>query len=442
MEFISMVEIIVEIMIAEYLFALKFTKRKLFWLRFLGYGGVAVVITFWIQAAYVLISGKDFIYGAPTDNLIDSLFNLVFYCVIFLMTCVICWLSYKQSVTQIFFCCAGAYAIQHIARNIVSLLELIPIFRAEEGSIVVTYILQIIVYAVIYLGAYFLLIKPRIDDNAYLGNNKRKIAISISVLLICIIMSRLTSDNGNRDILSVISESIYAILCSALLLYVQFAVSENDSMRYEVDSMTELLRSERKQFELSKETIELINIKCHDMKHQIAQLRKDASEENIAEIERAIMIYDSTVKTGNDALDVILTEKKLYCEDKNIQMICVANGNRISFISDVDIYSLFGNALSNAIESVSKIPDEQKRCIGINVIDVDKLLFIHVENYFEGVLEFENGLPMTDRDQNYHGFGMKSMERIARKYGGEISVFLSDNKFNLDIVIPIPEVQS
>ena len=439
MQFTKLIVMIVEIMIAEYLFGANFAKRKLFWLRFLGYGVAAIVITFWVSTIYMIVTGKNFEYGAPVEGVVDSLFNFVFYCGIFAMTCVVCFLSYKETPAQIFFCCSGAYAIQHIARNLSGLTELLPVFDNENYGMILSVVVTVLVYFSVYIGSYFFLIKPRKESNVYIADSPRKIILSLSVLVICIFMSRLTNDNPERDILSVVSESIYAILCSILVLYVQFAVTDNENMKYEVDSMNELLRSERKQFELSKRNIDLINIKCHDMKHQISALRKNASEENIAEIENAIMIYDSNVKTGNDALDIILTEKKLYCEDKKIQLICCVDGKRISFMNNVDIYSLFGNALSNAIESVSKLSDEQKRCVKINVINVEKVLSIHVENYFEGTLSFENGLPRTDKGGDFHGFGMKSMERIASKYGGEISVVASDNKFNLDIIIPIPD---
>ena len=435
---IAPVLIIVEIMIAEYLFALNFTKRKLFWLRFLGYGVVAVVITFWIEAIYAILTQKDFVYGVPTGDIVESTFNLVFYFVIFLMTCFICQLSYKESPAQIFFCCSSAYAIQHISRNIVNLVCVIPVFSAEGYGSILTGTATVLIYAAVYLCAWALLIRSRKGEEAYIGNNPRKVFISCSVLVICIVMSRLTSDNPSRDMLSVVAESIYAILCGLFILYVQFVISENDAMKYEVDNMTEILRCERKQYELSKETIDLINMKCHDIKHQLSLLRRGTSEENIEEIEHAIRVYDSTIKTGNDALDVILTEKKLYCEDKNIQMTCVADGKEISFMNNVDIYSLFGNALSNAIESVSKVSDAGKRCVNVNIRRIDKIVVIHIENYFEGTLLLEDGLPVTEKDKNYHGFGMKSMERTARKYGGDISISLSRNKFNLDVLLPVP----
>ena len=439
MTFLSSVVIILETMLAEYLFALKFPKRKLFWLRFLGYGVTALVIAFWIQFAYSLFSGNDFVYGAPTDNVGESLFKLFFYCIIFVMTYVVCLLSYDRPTMEIFFCCSAAYAIQHIARNISNLIVLIPIFsNADYGQILETAVTALI-YVIVYVLAYFILIKPSNDTHS--ANNKQKIVISFLVLISCILMSRLTSDNADRNIISILAESIYAILCSILILYVQFALSVNDNMRCEIDGMSELLRSERRQFELSKETIDLINIKCHDIKHQLLALKSKSGipEDSIFELEQVITIYDSNVKTGNDALDVILTQKKLYCEDKKIQITGIIDGGLINFINDIDIYSLFGNALSNAIESVENILDEQKRCIGVNVTALDGIAVIHVENYFEGDLVFKNGLPQTDGDTDYHGYGMKSMERIAQKYGGEISVFVNDSKFNLDIILPIPE---
>lgn len=440
LSYLMLILVVIENLVAAFLFAKWFERRELFYLRYIGFGLVAVVIVFWIQVIYVVLTGKEFSYGSPVDGVFDSIFNCLLYLMIFFMVFAVCWLSYKQTASQIFFCCSGAYAVQHMSKNIAYLFKLIPVDSDLVGNIV-EIVVSVVVFLMICVITYYILIKPRKDESLMEGNQKNKIFVSLLVLLTSIAMSRLTVDNPERNLLSVVSESIYAILCCFLLLYIQFAIRENDNMKFAVDSMNNILQCERKQYELSKETIELINLKCHDMKHQISALRKNASEENIAEIERAIMIYGSNIKTGNDALDIILTEKKLYCDDKKIQMTCFVNCRDISFMSNVDIYSLFGNALSNAIESVSKVPDVQNRCINVNLTSIGTMLFVHIENYFKGQLTFENGLPVTDGSKDYHGFGLKSMERIAHKYGGEISVSVFDDKFNLDIVIPVPEAK-
>jgi sensor histidine kinase regulating citrate/malate metabolism len=106
-------------------------------------------------------------------------------------------------------------------------------------------------------------------------------------------------------------------------------------------------------------------------------------------------------------------------------------------MEESDIYSLFGNALSNAIESVSGIQDEDKRCISLNVRSNSGLLSIHVENYYQGEIEFENGLPKTKKDQSWHGFGMKSMALIASKYKGSLTSTAVEDIFYLDVILPI-----
>ena len=162
-------------------------------------------------------------------------------------------------------------------------------------------------------------------------------------------------------------------------------------------------------------------------------------EDYLDEIERSIQIYDSTIETGNEVLDTVLTEKSLYCEQHQITMTCVADGSKLGFLDGVDVYAIFGNALDNAIESVSKVPEPEKRLIAVSVWSRSDLLLIQVENYFEGTLAFEDGLPVTSKeDKDYHGFGIKSIRYAVEKYDGCMGIYPENNLFLLRISIPIP----
>lgn len=80
--------------------------------------------------------------------------------------------------------------------------------------------------------------------------------------------------------------------------------------------------------------MELINIKCHDLKHWFQRLQGlsgSAYEKEAKEIQKALTIYDSMFQTGNQILDTILTEKKLYCEYNKINMTCIAEGEKLDF---------------------------------------------------------------------------------------------------------------
>lgn len=110
-------------------------------------------------------------------------------------------------------------------------------------------------------------------------------------------------------------------------------------------------------------------------------------------------------------------------------------------MDDMDIYSLYLNAIKNAIESVRKIDDDSKRTIVVKTHKRDSLLFIKVQNYCaeEPVVMSGNKIATTKADKFNHGYGLQSIAMIADKYGGNMSIKVKDNLFNLGIVIPIPE---
>ena len=389
---------------------------------------------------YYKVTGSAFSYSGAAnmeEGWGESIFKFAYYFIIFLLIFICMCCCYGNSPLVILFYCSGGYAAQHIAKNIASMVRFIPAVSAIlSRNYWIMYLIELAVCTVMFTLVYFLFVRGKmLSENA--KGVRKKMLVSLFVVLICIGLSRLTTDDATRSDLAALAETLYAIASCVLVLFLLSSLTENDKMQNEVEMMSELLHRERERYKYEKDNIELINIKCHDLKHQINALRLDASESRIREIEEAVMIYSSVVKTGNDVLDVILTEKSLYCEKHHIHLTCVVRGEALSFMENMDIYSLFGNALSNAIEEVSKIDDEERRVISMNVDSNGNFLTVHVENFYDGEIKFEDGLPQTRRDKNYHGFGMKSMRYIAKRYGGFMSVSAEDGKFRLNIVFPL-----
>ena len=135
---------------------------------------------------------------------------------------------------------------------------------------------------------------------------------------------------------------------------------------------------------------------------------------------------------------MILTDKRLHCTTHHIQFTCMAEGSKINFMDAMDIYSLFGNIMDNAIECESSLPPET-RFIHLSIHGTNQLLLIHEENHFEGELELKDGLPSTTKvDKEYHGYGMKSVKNIVEKYNGTFTITTEDALFQIDIMLPIP----
>ena len=226
------------------------------------------------------------------------------------------------------------------------------------------------------------------------------------------------------------------------LLYLQSALFKKSSMRKELETIQLLWHQQKGQYQLSKETIELINHKCHDLKHQVQAIRavKDEKEREtyLEKIEKSVQIYSAIVRTGNEILDNILTEKSLICENSGIHINCVADGSLLAFMNPVDLYTLFGNALDNAIEAVRKLESKEKRVIDIMLYERQSFLMLQIVNPMCGEVKFEDGLPLTTKAKNgYHGYGMKSMLHTIQKYEGHLTTEVKNGCFYFNVMLPL-----
>lgn len=226
------------------------------------------------------------------------------------------------------------------------------------------------------------------------------------------------------------------------LLYLQSALFKKSSMRKELETIQLLWHQQKGQYQLSKETIELINHKCHDLKHQVQAIRavKDEKEREtyLEKIEKSVQIYSAIVRTGNEILDTILTEKSLICENSGIHINCVADGSLLAFMNPVDLYTLFGNALDNAIEAVRKLESKEKRVIDIMLYERQSFLMLQIVNPMCGEVKFEDGLPLTTKAKNgYHGYGMKSMLHTIQKYEGHLTTEVKNGCFYFNVMLSL-----
>ena len=213
-------------------------------------------------------------------------------------------------------------------------------------------------------------------------------------------------------------------------------------VRKELEAVQNVLQNQYVQYKQSRESIELINYKYHDLKHQIAVLRSEEDpkkrEEFLNRMEEEIRQYEAQNKTGNKVLDTVLTTKSLYCTKHGITFTCVADGTLLDFMDVMDICSIFGNALDNAIECELKIPDKEKRLIHVTVSKQKMFLILRFENYCEETLQYQEGaLVTTKKEKEFHGYGLKSIQYTANKYEGAVSMNVEDNWFELKVLIPM-----
>ncbi|MBR4208972.1 MAG: sensor histidine kinase [Lachnospiraceae bacterium] len=234
--------------------------------------------------------------------------------------------------------------------------------------------------------------------------------------------------------------TLYDAGFSILQIMILLEVFQSSKTERDHTIMLHLMKQEQAQSRDMRITVDTINRKCHDLKHQISALRSMpalAREKSISELEKAVMLYDNYVKTGNEDLDIILAEKNMIAMKDGIQILCMADGKQLNFLKPEDLYSLLGNALDNAIEATGQEPDAERRIVQLQITRKNSFVSIHVDNPCPVAPLFSDGLPETTKeDTSYHGFGMRSMRYIAEQYGGALTARWKDGFFSLNIVFP------
>ena len=116
-------------------------------------------------------------------------------------------------------------------------------------------------------------------------------------------------------------------------------------------------------------------------------------------------------------------------------MSCMADGEQLKFMDEIDLYTLLGNALDNAIEANEKIADVAKRWISIQIQNKKGIILVEIVNPFVGSIKLKNGLPITSKgDKLSHGYGTQSIRSIVEKYNGQMTIKTENDKYLLRII--------
>ena len=362
-------------------------------------------------------------------------YAILMYMVLLLLTMLSVVACVKANWIKCLFCAVGGYAAHHLAGTVSDII--ISFFHGDgTGSLFapMEIILHLLSVALVYAVMLYIFYGNR---NTQIPMDRRQVVIlaALVVLLNIVISSldMLSGAYGNESIHSTIND-LYNCVTGFLAIFILFGILERGHLEREVEIINNLYRENMRQYEVSKATMESL----HDLRHRINALmvaKAGLTEEEQQEISDKIFLFDSQVKTGNETLDIILAEKKMLCHQYGIEFDCMVDGARLAFMDVYDLYSLFGNALSNAIEAVCRQKEGEPRLIFLSVRGGEGYVAVHLENTFDGQISLVNGVPVTGKeDRNAHGFGMKSMERIVKQYGGTMTITVKDELFHLDIL--------
>lgn len=406
----------------------KLERRKNTVMR--GSTGVAVMF------AWLWIVNSDLFSGEK------SVQNLIKYMVLYALTVLIVYETYQcHKITAVFYATA-AYCLQNGAAQVWGIISDEQIMGGIGNNV--------IRIAILLLS--FWLFGKFLDNTStaesYMEENTagKRMTLLASVLILGVtVILQIMCYRDFADIEPAVSYTphfipLYIRMTSAIISYLVLMLTLSDVRKSDAQKKTEitlnLLEKGKSEYEQEKAVMDALNIKCHDLRHQIAFLGEKGYRNEMEGINELIDLYDSPNQTGNRALDIVIAEKSRACLGRNISMTCMADGSLLSFMEQSDIYSLFGNIMDNAISAAAELKEPEKRIINVRVRRQNSFVMIEEENYYDGEIEFADGLPRTGTgDYENHGFGVQSMKIVAEKYGGNLYIEAKGGVFRLSVMM-------
>lgn len=404
-------------------------RRRLFFLRLI----LALIAYFGI--AYLLTLGMDFTYG-----------NMLKFFMLFLLVVGIVWLCFDLKLKDAVFWATSGYAVQHAVHSLMSVIRYYTgsFDTSTVGGTIADYaVFHTIVYIIAAAAAYLILVRPARKNGTLAEKSPSIVILSLIILCSALVLNELatTAEDGGyaRSFASSVVCKIYSILCCLVTLGLQFTLFRTRKSERDRAIQAYIIEQQKAQYAFSKDVIEQTNIKFHDIRHQLSAMTKLGEEDrrrSLEELRETVDKYSIIINTGNDTLDIILMEKALVCYKRGIKFEYFAEAARdLSFIENTDLYTLFGNALDNAVSGAES--SDNGRYIELRIRRENDMIFVHLENDFGGELTFDGGRPVTKKDSRFHGFGTKSMEYIVSKYGGSLQMSADGGVFLLDMVFPV-----
>ena len=219
--------------------------------------------------------------------------------------------------------------------------------------------------------------------------------------------------------------------------------------------MTRAFEAERERAQVIEQQRSLDNLSAgyasirafrHDMNSQLSILSQYAVNEqfdlltdHLQQMNGEFVPLRNITFCGHLMLDALLTAKKQQAQDNTVIMDLKISIPQTLPLRDIDLCSMVGNLLDNALEAVSALP-LQKRTVHVDIHTHNQMLIIIVENSSTGLyLRSPKGILLTTKtdDPDLHGVGLRHVQKLVRKLDGNVVIEAEESTFLVHVRIPL-----
>ncbi len=235
-----------------------------------------------------------------------------------------------------------------------------------------------------------------------------------------------------------------AILNILAVLWFRRSV-DNVSAQLELDMLKKRNELEEERYRELGRMYEQLRITRHDIRDHLVSIncfleehRYDDVEKYISEKQAELEKTEHICHTNNRVIDYIIDS--YMTDNRDIFFIVSGEYAECDYIDPMDISSLLGNMLSNAVRGAEGSKHKQ---IEISFAVNGYYLNIICKNTVpKSVLKTNPKLISTKKDSNHHGYGIKSMQCIVDKYDGMMQFYEEGRKFCVHTSLPMVDLST
>lgn len=253
-----------------------------------------------------------------------------------------------------------------------------------------------------------------------------------------ILVEVLANVKGNYEWILIGLSAVCLINVSTFYLYDKVNKVYRETLVSKV--MEEQIMMYKNQSALMKQSQENIRSLWHDMKNHLLLLdtyinqgEYDKASQYIKNIQNYIYVPGQYVNSGNQEVDAILNYRLGKAEKMGCQIETKLKVPDSSFMSDFDLNMLLGNLLDNALEALERA---KKKYLSVEIKYEKGILVIRICNSFDGTIKHSgNGFVTRKQDRENHGWGLRNVEQIVKKYEGEEMIQTEDSIFKTSVIL-------
>lgn len=338
----------------------------------------------------------------------------------------------------------SGHCLKQIFGNIIwaKFWQSMPVVTGSLSAMQAVQIGAWLVYGVLY-GLILIYIRRFVREVEPRTLTWNRIVLMVPAVIPVLYISYLTITLDRDPTVTELMIEAVSSFCGLLIIINQERAYLASSYQIEIARLENAMRNQYESYLISTEAAERINQACHDLKNQMIALRdpNNSSERNgyLQEMEKTINKYQSAYHTGDGVLDGVLYEKGRRAEEMGAQLVSLVDGTLLSGMRPVDVCTLVGNLLDNALEACEKNPDQEKRTVMLKVTGFKDYVLLRCENPItEELVPAGSDYLSTKADADHHGWGLKGIRHVVSAYQGELTIDTVDQRFVVSFLLPNP----